>query len=295
MASTSIGVIGGTGLYELPGMEDAEELVVDTPYGRPSSKIVCGRVGDSQLFFISRHDRGHRMLPTEVNGRANIYALKQLGAEWCIGVSAVGSLREELVPGDAVVPGQLIDRTRLRQHTFFGEGIAAHVQFADPFCPVLSDALHACAVKAAASAEKKIHRGGCYVCMEGPAFSTRAESELHRQWGGSLIGMTALPEAKLCREAEIAYSVLALVTDYDCWRGDSADVDVGEILRIMATNVSFAKEVIQSLVPALENVRPSALAARALDSAIVTQRDLWPADTTTKLKPILERYLSTQP
>ncbi|MFN8389254.1 MAG: S-methyl-5'-thioadenosine phosphorylase [Bdellovibrionota bacterium] len=291
MSAGTIGIIGGTGLYSLPGLEDVEQIELDTPFGKPSSPITSGRLGETRLLFLARHGIGHKILPTEINSQANIYALKTLGAEWCLSISAVGSLQEELAPGDIVVPDQLIDRTRLRENTFFGEGVVAHVQFADPFCPVLSDALYQTAARLGHAGGIAVQRGGTYVCMEGPAFSTRAESHLYRSFGASLIGMTALPEAKLAREAEIAYAVLALVTDYDCWRSHAADVDVAEILRIMGKNVEFARSVIQHLVPSLKNVRPSSMAADALQAAIITPKELWPAPTKVKLRALLDRYL----
>src|SRR5688572_11907515 len=215
MAEPTLGVIGGSGLYELPGLERVERVTLDTPFGAPSDAFVVGHLGGQRLAFLPRHGRGHRLLPSELPFRANLFGMKTLGAEWVLAVSAVGSLREEIAPGHVVVPDQFIDRTRGRQaeSTFFGRGVVAHVAFADPFCPSLSRVLGEAAREAGAT----VHQGGTYVCMEGPLFSTRAESHLYRSWGAHVIGMTNLQEAKLAREAELCFATLALATDYDCW------------------------------------------------------------------------------
>ena len=273
-AETILGVIGGTGLYALDGLVDVKQVVVETPYGPPSSPITVGRLHGTKLLFIARHGIGHTLLPSEVPYRANIFALKTLGAQWCVSVSAVGSLAEHFVPRQLVVPDQLIDRTRSRRSTFFGEGIVAHVSFADPFCPTLRALLFEVAGECAAAAGTKAHGSGTYVCMEGPAFSTRAESHLYRSWGASLIGMTALPEAKLAREAELAYATLALVTDYDCWRSSEADVNVSEILETLGKNSTLAKSVLSEVARRLPDFTPSALAADALATAIITDPKL---------------------
>ena len=297
---TRVGIIGGTGLYDLENIQDRRSLSVDTPFGSPSSPIVMGTLDGVELCFIARHGIGHRYLPSEVPYRANIYALKQMGVEWCIGVSAVGSLSEEFAPGDIVIPHQVIDRTKERAHTFFGRGIVGHVSFADPFCPVLRKALIESAkaaqkeVLAKQTRVKNVHEEGVYVCMEGPAFSTRAESQWHRSWGASLIGMTALPEAKLAREAELSYATLALVTDYDCWRTETADVDLQDILRIMASNVDFARQIISAVIPQLRELEQPDHIRRALSGAIMTDRRLWPTETVEELQPILERLVEAE-
>src|SRR5215813_3209295 len=249
MAERTLGVIGGSGLYELPGLEAMEHTRVRTPFGNPSDEVVVGRLGSTRLLFLPRHGRGHRLLPSELPFRANIWALKSLGADCLLAVSAVGSLREEIAPGHVVIPDQFIDRTRGRQaeSTFFGRGVVAHVQFADPFCPLLAGAL----VEAARSAGATVHTGGTYVCMEGPAFSTRAESHLYRSWGAHVIGMTNPQEAKLAREAELCFATLALATDYDCWHISAADLDISAILAILQRNVQLAQEVIRGAVTRL--------------------------------------------
>ncbi len=292
MSSGTVGIIGGTGLYELDGLENVETVALDTPFGQPSSEIVKAELGGVKVLFIARHGATHSLLPTEINYRANIYALKELGAEWCVSVSAVGSLREEFRPGDIVVPSQYIDRTRHRADTFFGNGIVAHVAFADPVCPVLCDALEEVCAPLAESSGASLHRGGTYVCMEGPTFSTRAESHLYRSWDASIIGMTALPEAKLAREAEIAYATMAMVTDYDCWRSASADVDVSEILATMAKNVAMAKSCLGALLPRLGKSKPSEMASQALGQGIITRAENIPAACKQSLKPIIGKYIS---
>lgn len=287
----SIGIIGGTGLYDLPGLENIRESEIDTPFGKPSSPVVTGMVGSAELHFISRHGRGHTLLPSEINYRANIFALKTLGARWCLSVSAVGSLREEIAPGQVLIPDQFIDRTRGRAGTFFGSGIVAHVAFADPFCPVMRELLHSAAAEVAAERGTTAHPRGTYLCMEGPAFSTRAESKMYRAWGADIIGMTNLPEAKLAREAEIAYATLALVTDYDCWRSESADVDVPELLATLAANANLAKEVIVRAAGSLAASEPSELAANALKYAIITQPDCIAPEVRRRLQPLIGRYI----
>ena len=236
----TVGVIGGSGLYEIEGLADVQELAVETPFGAPSDVIVSGMLGDTRMLFIPRHGRGHRFTPSEVPYRANIWALKKLGATWCISLSAVGSLREEIVPGDVVIIDQFIDRTKNRPSTFFGNGIVGHVPFGQPISPVLAGVLEAASREAGA----RVHVGGTYVCMEGPAFSTRAESFLYRSWDASVIGMTNLPEAKLAREAEIAYATIALATDYDCWHSGHDDVSVDAVIAIMRKNVALAKQIV---------------------------------------------------
>jgi 5'-methylthioadenosine phosphorylase len=282
----TLGVIGGSGLYDLPGLAAVERVAVTTPFGDPSDDLVIGRLGTTRLVFLPRHGRGHRLLPGEVNFRANVYALKTVGAEWIVSVSAVGSLREEIAPGHVVVPDQFIDRTRGRASTFFGRGIVAHVQFADPLCPNLSRA-----VAAAARAEgASVHAGGVYVCMEGPQFSTRAESHLYRSWGGHVIGMTNVQEAKLAREAEICLATLALATDYDCWHAAHSDVDIRDVLAVLAANVDLARRTVARVAAALP-ARTGCPCPRALEHAIITDRGAIPEGVRRELAPIAGRYL----
>lgn len=282
----TVGVIGGSGLYEMPGLENVERVRLSTPFGDPSDEFVCGVLAGMRLIFLPRHGRGHRILPSELNFRANIYGMKKLGAQWVIGVASVGSLREEIAPGHLVVPDQLIDRTFQRPSTFFGDGIVAHVAFADPFCPVLSEALWDAGNRLGVT----VHRRGTYLCMEGPQFSTRAESQLYRQWGADVIGMTNLQEAKLAREAEICFATLALATDYDCWHETEADVVIGDILRILNANVATAQRLIGAVVPQLEGPRTCAC-ARALENAIITDRERIPEVVKRNLEIIIGKYL----
>ena len=288
MAERTLGVIGGSGLYELPGLDGVERRRVPTPFGDPSDEIVIGRLGGTRLLFLPRHGRGHRLLPSELPFRANLWALKSLSADCVLAVSAVGSLREEIAPGHVVVPDQFIDRTRGRQaeSTFFGRGVVAHVQFADPFCRPLSEALQ----EAARTAGATVHAGGTYVCMEGPAFSTRAESELYRSWGAHVIGMTNLQEAKLAREAELCFATLALATDYDCWHEAHDDVHIDDILRVLAANVDLARRTVTALAPGLPG-RDGCGCGEALAHAIITDRAMIPADVKRDLAPIAGRYL----
>jgi 5'-methylthioadenosine phosphorylase len=288
MAERTLGVIGGSGLYELPGLEALERTRVQTPFGDPSDEVVVGRLGGTRLLFLPRHGRGHRLLPSELPFRANVWAMKALGAECLLAVSAVGSLREEIVPGHVVVPDQFIDRTRGRQaeSTFFGRGVVAHVQFADPFCAPLSSAL----VDSARAAGATVHVGGTYVCMEGPAFSTRAESHLYRSWGGHVIGMTNLQEAKLAREAELCFATLALATDYDCWHAGHDDVQIEAILAVLAANVELARRTVAALTTRLPG-GAGCTCARALEHAIITDRALIPPSVKRDLAPIAGKYL----
>jgi len=280
------GIVGGSGFYEMPGFEEETRLTLKTPFGDPSDAYVLGRIGQSRVAFLARHGVGHRLLPTEVNFRANVYGFKLLGARAVLSASAVGSLQERFAPGEAVVPDQIVDRTRHRNETFFGGGIVAHVSFADPFCPVLRQRL----VEACRRRGVAVHDGGTYLCMEGPLFSTRAESHLYRAWGMDVIGMTGAQEAKLCREAEICYATLALVTDYDCWRPTHASVQIEEVLRILAANTENARavlgEVASSPPPGSE-----CSCQRSLDHAVITRRDLWPEGTFQRLRPLLGRLL----
>jgi len=282
MAEPTLGVFGGSGLYELPGLESVERVSLDTPFGRPSDEFVLGRLGGTRLVFLPRHGRAHRLLPTELNFRANVWGMKRLGAAWIVSVSAVGSLREEIAPGHVVVPDQFIDRTRQRASTFFGRGIVAHVQFADPLCPNLSRAV----VTAARGEGASVHAGGIYVCMEGPQFSTRAESSLYRAWGAHVIGMTNLQEAKLAREAEICLATMALATDYDCWNTAHGDVQIEDVLRVLAANVDLARRTITRVAAALPP-RTGCPCPHALANAIITERSAIPADVLRDLAPII--------
>ncbi|MFN8542900.1 MAG: S-methyl-5'-thioadenosine phosphorylase [Candidatus Binatia bacterium] len=288
MAEPTLGVIGGSGLYELPGLADVERVRLRTPFGDPSDEFVVGRLGAMRLAFLPRHARGHKLLPSELPFRANLHGMKQLGAQWVVAVSAVGSLREEIAPGHVVVPDQFIDRTRDRQQesTFFGGGVVAHLQFADPTCPALSRVLAAAARAEGAT----VHEGGTYVCMEGPAFSTRAESNLYRSWGAHVIGMTNLQEAKLAREAEICFATLALATDYDCWNTAHADVHIDDILRVLAGNVELAKRTVARVAGGLPG-RDGCPCPRALEHAIITDRATIPAQVRRDLQLIAGRYL----
>jgi len=293
MAET-IGVIGGSGLYNLSSGEEKESVELDTPFGKPSSPVQRRIVNGNEVLFIARHGPGHVLTPSEVNYKANIWALKSLGASWCLGVGAVGSLQENIKPGDIVVPDQFIDRTKGRESTFFGKGVVGHVQFADPFCPILRKILLSVATTQVFEKKKGIHNKATYVCMEGPAFSTRAESRMYRSWQGSIIGMTAVTEAKLAREAEIAYATLATVTDYDCWRSESSDVDVAEILETLAGNTKAATLIIEKLAKELTGEVPSDMVGKALDVAIISDLAGAPAGTLKELEPILTRTIQAR-
>ncbi len=286
MEEYSVGVIGGSGLYELEGLSGVSHVRLETPFGAPSDEFITGVLDGVKMVFLPRHGRGHRLLPSEVNYRANIYGMKKLGVTHLISVSAVGSMKEEIAPGHIVIPDQFIDRTNgTRINTFFGNGIVAHVQFADPVCRGLSDTLHNAAVQAGAT----VHRGGTYICMEGPAFSTRAESNMYRTFDVSVIGMTNIPEAKLAREAEICYGVIALATDYDCWHESHEDVSVDAILNIIRQNVATAKTIIRNAVRHIEAQRKCPCPS-ALQYAIITDRASVPEETRAKLDVIIGKY-----
>lgn len=282
---TRIAVIGGSGIYEMEGVEDLRFEKVETPFGPPSDEIALGRLEGREVAFLPRHGRGHRLSPSEVNHRANFWALKSLGCDWAIALSAVGSLREEIRPRDFVVPDQIFDRTRLRPSTFFGDGIVAHVSFDEPYCPILRKLL----VDAIDAEGIPVHDGGTYICIEGPSFSTKAESKVFRSWGCDVIGMTNLPEAKLAREAEIAFATVALVTDYDVWR-EGEEVSVERVIENLKVNAENVKKVVRRVVPQvpLERVSP---AHEALAGAIMTDRSLWPKSRVRDLAPILRPYL----
>jgi 5'-methylthioadenosine phosphorylase len=287
MPRAKIGVIGGTGLYDIEGLTDISEVSLDTPFGKPSDTIVVGRLGEVDIAFLPRHGRGHRIMPTEVPSRANIYALKSLGVEHIIAINSVGSFKEDIKPGHLVIPDQFIDRTRQRINTFFGDGIVAHIQFAEPFCPALSRVLY----QAASEAGAGVHHGGTYIAMEGPAFSTRAESRLHRSWGADIIGMTALPEARLAREAEICYAIIACATDYDSWHEAEEPVSVTAILKILQQNIDLSKKIIKLAVSRLPD-RQGCQCATALKTAIVTDPEHIPPQQKKKLGLLIGKYIS---
>jgi len=286
MKSPVIGVIGGSGLYQMPGLAGVREVEVKTPFGKTSDRLIRGRLGDADLVFLPRHGKGHRWLPTEINFRANIFALKKLGVERIISVSAVGSLREEIAPGHLVVPDQFIDRTTQRSSTFFGRGVVAHVSLANPFCSDLSKIL----ISAARQEGAEVHSGGTYLCMEGPQFSTRAESHLYRAWGAHVVGMTNLQEAKLAREAEICFGTLALATDYDCWNEHAGDVEIEHVLTVLKQNVALAQRTIARASTELSAAR-SCGCVSALKDAIITERARIPKKIRAELKPIIGKYL----
>ena len=286
MQEAKIGVIGGTGLYEIQGLADIEEIDIGTPFGETSDAIMLGKLNGISLAFLARHGRRHHILPSELPSRANIYAMKSLGVEFIIAVNSAGSFKEEIKPGTLVIPDQVIDCTKGRASTFFGDGIVAHVSFAKPFCPELSSILYDSAVEVRAS----VRNNGTFIAMEGPAFSTRAESNLYRSWDADIIGMTVLPEAKLAREAEICYASIACVTDYDCWMERTKAVDVEMVLNHMRKNIDMAKAIISLAVTQIPEIRHCEC-AYALKSAIVTAPDLIPLEQKEKLKLIIEKYI----
>ena len=287
MNEAEIGIIGGSGLYDLPGVENKREVKVGTPFGDPSDSYVLGDLKGRRVAFLARHGRGHRLMPTELNFRANIYGFKDLGVQWILSASAVGSLREDHEPMDFVLPDQFLDRTRQRISTFFGDGVVAHIGFADPVCSNLGDVLES----AASEIGFPMKRGGTYVCMEGPAFSTRAESNLYRSWGMDLIGMTNLQEAKLAREAEICYVTIAMVTDYDCWHEDEEDVTVEMLIGYLQKNSENAKKLIAAAIPRIPQT-PNCSCHRALEGAIITNRESMPEEARKRLEPIIGKYVS---
>ncbi len=286
MVNTTIAVIGGSGLYDLQTLENVTEHAVETPFGLPSDPITEGFLHGRRMLFLARHGKGHRYLPSEVNYRANIFALKMLGAEQVVSISAVGSMRDDIRPGDLVVVDQFIDRTKGRPSTFFGDGIVGHVEAADPVCPDLSHSLF----KAASALDVKVHCNKTLMVMEGPAFSTRAESKMHRQLGVDLIGMTAMPEAKLAREAELCYATLALATDYDCWHETEEDVTVDAVIRVIKQNTANARKVVSILAQTAPSERKCKCKA-ALEYAVMTDRTVIPRQTAEKMKPIFGRVL----
>ena len=289
MPHSEIGIIGGSGLYSMPGLTKVKEVRLKTPFGKPSDAYVLGTLEGRRVAFLARHGRGHRILPTELNFRANIYGFKQLGVERIVSISAVGSLKEEHKPLEFVIPDQFFDRTRHRVDTFFGKGIVAHIAFADPICPQLAQAVEGACRKAGVTAK----RGGTYVCMEGPQFSTKAESNVYRSWGMDVIGMTNLQEAKLAREAEICYVTVAMVTDYDCWHPHHDSVTVDQIVAVLLKNAENATRVVREAVSAMPKER-ACKCGSALAHAILTDRSKIPAAARQKLKLILDKYLKAR-
>jgi 5'-methylthioadenosine phosphorylase len=285
MSEPVVGIIGGSGLYELPGLQEVRWRRLRTPFGDPSDEFCCGRLDGRPVAFLARHGRGHRLMPTELNFRANIWGLKALGAEWVISISAVGSMKETIHPLDLVVPGQFYDATRRRISTFFGDGIVAHVGMADPVCPSLADALE----KAARGSGARVHRGGTYICIEGPQFSSKAESRIYRGWGVDVIGMTNMPEAKLAREAELCYATLALVTDYDVWHESHETVSVEAVIQNLLRNVATAKDVLRRVLPAVGPAR-TCPCPTLLSNAVITQPSAFPLATRRRLDLLLGKY-----
>ncbi len=288
----TIGIIGGSGLYQMDALQDVEEVQIDTPFGSPSDAVIIGTLEGARVAFLARHGRGHRLLPSELPFRANVYAMKQLGVKYLISASAVGSLQEQFKPLDMVLPDQFIDRTKNRASTFFGEGIVAHIAFAEPVCSALSEVI-ADAIDHLNFPGIQRHSGGTYVCMEGPAFSTKAESNLYRSWGAAVVGMTNLPEAKLAREAEIAYATLAMVTDYDCWHPDHDSVTVELVIGNLMKNSANAQAVIRETVKRLQAAPPESAAHCALKDAILTPLEGAPAETKKKLAALLRGYIAS--
>ncbi len=286
MPEKIVGVIGGSGLYEMEGLEEVQTLSLKTPFGDPSDSFTTGRLEGVKVVFLPRHGKGHRIQPSSLNFRANIYGMKKLGVQWIIGVSAVGSMKELIRPGDMVIPNQFIDQTKGRPSTFFTDGIVGHIGFADPVCPVLSQILFEAGKEAGAT----VHKDGTYICIEGPQFSTRAESKLYRTWDVDIIGMTNLPEAKLAREAEICYSTIAFATDYDCWHEVAEDVSIGEVLRILAQSTKTAKSAIRQAIKHLPEKR-ECLCANALKYGLITAQKYISEKTKKDLEPIIGKYL----
>jgi 5'-methylthioadenosine phosphorylase len=289
MTRVPIGVIGGSGLYGVKELQPLEEVSVTTPFGSPSDVVLVGRWNDVTVAFLPRHGHGHRIMPSHINARANIFAMKTLGVEWLISVSAVGSMREEIMPGEVVIPDQFFDRTVARPSTFFQDGIVAHISFAEPVCAELSGILHAAAVRAGA----RVHSGGTYICIEGPQFSTKAEARIYRRWGVDVIGMTNIPEAKLAREAEMSYATLAFVTDYDCWHDTEAAVSVDSIVRILQQNAVMAQRIIGEALPRIPVERGSPY-RDALRGAIITNAAVIPTHIKQNLAPLIGKYIQVE-
>ena len=285
MSAPALGVIGGSGLYELEGLTDVRWRRVRTPFGDPSGEFCTGTFEGRPVIFLPRHGRGHRLTPSELNFRANVWGLKSLGAEWVISISAVGSMKETIHPLDLVIPSQFYDATKRRVGTFFGEGIVAHVGMADPVCPALADALE----KAARATGASVHRGGTYICIEGPQFSTKAESQIYRGWGVDVIGMTNMPEAKLAREAELCYATVALVTDYDVWHEGHDAVSVEAVIQVLLRNVATAKDLLRRVIPAVGTPR-TCPCPELLRNAVITQPSAFPLATRRRLDLLLGKY-----
>jgi 5'-methylthioadenosine phosphorylase len=288
MAEKVVGVIGGSGLYEMEGLDHVETLSLSTPFGAPSDSFIIGRLEGVKVAFLPRHGKGHRISPSSLNFRANIYGMKMLGVQSIIAVSAVGSMKEAIHPGDMVIPDQFIDRTTGRISTFFNDGVVGHVSFADPVCPVLSQILFESGKKVGAT----VHKGGTYICIEGPQFSTRAESKLYRSWGVDIIGMTNIPEAKLAREAEICYATIAFATDYDCWHETAGDVSIGDVLRILAESTKIAKSAIRLAVKQIPEKR-ECVCSNALKYAVITGKKSIPEKTKKDLELIIGKHLKS--
>ena len=289
MIEKIVGVIGGSGLYEMEGIEDIQNVALKTPFGEPSDAFIVGRLEGVKVVFLPRHGKGHRIQPSSVNFRANVFGMKKLGVQWIIGVSAVGSMKESIHPGDMVIPSQFIDQTKGRPNTFFSDGIVGHISFADPVCPALSAILFEAGKEVGAT----VHQDGTYICIEGPQFSTRAESRLYRTWGVDVIGMTNTPEAKLAREAEICYSTFAFATDYDCWHEAAEDVSIGEVLRILAQSTKTAKSAIRLAIKRLPETR-DCLCSNALKYAMITAKKFIPEKTKKDLEPIIGKYIKAE-
>lgn len=289
MKTPVVGVIGGSGLYEIEGLQNVKEVALETPFGAPSDAFITGTLDGIGMVFLPRHGRGHRFLPSEVNYRANIFGMKKLGVTQIISVSAVGSMKEEIVPGHIVIPDQFFDRTQgKRASTFFGQGVVGHVQFADPICADLAAILETSAREIGAT----VHAGGTYICIEGPNFSTRAESHIYRSWGVDIIGMTNIPEARLAREAEMCYATVALATDYDCWHEGHDDVSVEAVLHIIRQNVATARAIIKTAVGQIRQQALSCKCDNALEFAIMTDKSLIPDETRQALAPIIGKYIN---
>lgn len=287
MSEFDVGVIGGSGLYGMDGLEVVEERVVETPFGAPSDPYILGELDGRSVAFLARHGKGHRLLPSELNYRANIFGFKLLGVERIVSVSAVGSMRRRYQPTDIVVPDQFVDRTRHRPDTFFGRGLVAHVSLAEPICAELAEVFYDCSKDAGA----RVHAGGVYLCMEGPQFSTRAESELYRQWGVDVIGMTNLQEAKLAREAEICYATLAMITDYDCWHEEEEDVSGESVMEVVRQNAATGQDVVRRIVRRIAESERSCGCTSALAGALITERDRIPPETLESLEPLIGKYI----
>ena len=282
----TVGVIGGSGLYEIEGLTNVESVTVDTPWGSPSDDLIVGTLGDTRMVFLPRHGRYHKQMPSEINYRANIFAMKKMGVEWIVSVSAVGSMKEHIFPGQIVIPSQFYDHTKTRVSTFFGDGIVAHVSMADPVCHVLSDELYNASISSGAT----VHKGGTYLCMEGPQFSSRAESNIYRSWGVDVIGMTNATEAKLAREAEICYASLSMATDYDCWHEQHDDVTVEDLIETLNSNVQMARDIIKKVVPVISESRECPC-CNALQNAIITPKEVITQDVKDRLEILIKRYI----